>query len=102
MPQTPESVIALQARLAVDKDLANFVRGRFVLKLTGQHSGEWVISSGVNQGEDSKCVFELSSADFEAMVAGSLNPQAAYLAGKIRIAGDDELALRFIRLCRSH
>lgn len=40
----------------------------------------------------------LSDEDFVALVQGSLNPQVAFLSGKIKVAGDISIALRLAPL----
>jgi putative sterol carrier protein len=39
---------------------------------------------------------QLSRADFEKLIAGKLNPQAAYLQGKIKITGNPIDALAWL------
>ena len=40
----------------------------------------------------------ISRPDLEKLIAGKLNPQAAYLQGKIKISGDPLVALQWLPL----
>jgi putative sterol carrier protein len=39
------------------------------------------------------CVITMSKDDFDALVAGELNPTAAFMQGKLRIDGDMSVAM---------
>lgn len=99
MQTIPDMVRALQAHLVVDQELSRFIAGRFVIQLDGPGGGEWVLGSrGVGCSEESECRLQLSSSDFSDIVSGALNPQEAFLRGRLRLAGDADLALKFVRL----
>ncbi len=103
MQSTPDIILTLQARLAADEQLASFIDGRFIIQLDGPGGSNWVLDSHLGRGTSisdvSECRLQLSSSDFLAIMSGSLNPQTAFLKGQMRLAGDMELALRFVRLC---
>lgn len=46
-----------------------------------------------NDDLDADVTLILSSEDFEEMLEGSLNPQMAFMTGKLKIEGDMSLAL---------
>lgn len=73
----------------------------YQFNLTGDDGGNWVIeltddARDVREGEDenAQCVINMSSADFMAMIGGSLNPQMAFMTGRLRVKGDMGLALK--------
>ena len=73
----------------------------YQLNLTGDDGGTWVIELSddtreVREGEDenAQCVINMSSTDFMAMIGGSLNPQMAFMTGRLRVKGDMGLALK--------
>jgi len=47
-----------------------------------------------NDNKDADCTVSCSLATLEALVAGDLDPTAAFMQGKIKIAGDMSVAMR--------
>ncbi len=62
--------------------------------------GTWVVeiadgSINVSEGDgDAQCTVTVASEDFNAILDGSLNPQMAFMSGKLKIAGDMGLAMK--------
>lgn len=52
------------------------------------------LNIGEGQAEKSNITVTMSANDFIAMTNGKLNPQMAFMSGKLRIAGDMSLALK--------
>lgn len=44
------------------------------------------------------CTISLSKEDLEAMIAGDLNPTAAFMQGKIRVDGDMSVAMQLTQV----
>jgi putative sterol carrier protein len=85
---------AIRSLTAPDKSLKIVFKGLGVLVVT---------SSSVTK-HDVACdtTITLSRADFEKLAAGKLNPQAAFMQGKIKIDGDPLLALRWLPVIRGY
>jgi putative sterol carrier protein len=77
-------------------------------ELTGEGGGAWTlrvekgqlqVDEGLPSGAVSATV-TMAADDFVKVAAGELNPMTAFMAGKIRIAGDPFMAQRFQTLFR--
>lgn len=69
--------------------------------LSGDDGGKWTLTladgeAKVEQGETAPpaMTLSMSAQDFVAMVNGELNATAAFMQGKLRVAGDMSLAMR--------
>jgi putative sterol carrier protein len=104
MPDAPSSCkqVFEQMPSRFKKDAAQGLNAVFQFDLSGDGGGKWQIAINndkcdIQEGSHSSPNVTISMAahDYLDMVAGKLNPQMAFMSGKLRISGDMGLALRF-------
>jgi len=84
------------------KEAAQGLNAVYQFDLSGEGGGKWQVSINndncdIKEGAHSSPSVTISMAaqDYLDMIAGKLNPQMAFMTGKLRISGDMGLALRF-------
>jgi len=85
----------------VDAAKIEGINGVILFDLSGEGGGKWTLTladgeAKVEKGETASPAMTLSmnAPDFVAMSTGALNPTAAFMQGKLKIAGDMSLAMR--------
>jgi putative sterol carrier protein len=70
--------------------------------LTGEEAGDWIITIAdgkceVAEGvaENPKMTLSADSQDYKDVILGKLNGMTAFMTGKIKLAGDLNLAMKF-------
>ena len=84
-----------------DPDKAKKIGAIYQFNITGEQSGNWFVdlasdAPGVHEGtsDGAKCTITVGDNDFVDIVSGKLNPQMAFMSGKLKIAGDMSLAMK--------
>ncbi len=95
----------IPAKLKSKPDLVTKIAAVYQFNIGGPGGGSWAVdltSPGgtISKGSapNARCTVAASDADFLAIVNGKLNPQMAFMMGKLKIQGDMGLALKLAQL----
>lgn len=85
----------------VDKEKIKGMNATYQWDITGDNGGKWnaKIADGdieVNEGQadDPNLTITVSDENWMSIIDGSLNPQMAFMTGKLKIQGDMSLAMK--------
>jgi putative sterol carrier protein len=104
MPDAPSSCkqVFEQMPSRFKKDAAQGLNAVYQFDLSGEGGGKWHVAINddkceIQEGAHSSpnTTISMAAQDYLEMVSGKLNPQMAFMSGKLRISGDMGLALRF-------
>lgn len=91
----------LPARLAAKPDVASKIGAVYQFNVSGPEGGEWTVDCATPGGKvtagsspAARCTVTATDKDLLAIVNGKMNPQMAFMSGKLRIAGDIGLAMK--------
>jgi len=82
-------------------DVVAKINSIYQFNISGPNGGQWsvdctqpggLVAAGTSAG--AKCTVNATDADFLAIVNGKLNPQMAFMSGKLKIQGDMGLAMK--------
>ena len=92
-------------RLKSKPDLVTKINAVYQFNIGGQAGGQWAVDCATPGGAvtagtspSAKCTVTCTDADFLSIVNGKLNPQMAFMMGKLKIQGDMGLALKLAQL----
>jgi putative sterol carrier protein len=91
----------IQGKLQADPSKVANMNSVYQFNVTGDDGGEWTVDltgeiAAVAAGahDAANCTVTIADQDLVAIIAGSLNPQMAFMTGKVKISGDMGLAMK--------
>lgn len=91
----------LPARLAAKPDVVAKINALYQFNISGPEGGSWSVDCTAPGGKitagtasSARCTVAATDKDFLSIVNGKLNPQMAFMSGKLRIQGDMGLAMK--------
>ncbi len=91
----------LPARLQAKPDVVAKINAVYQFNITGPEGGAWSVDCTAPGGKvtagtspAARCTVSATDKDFLGIINGKLNPQMAFMSGKLRIAGDIGLAMK--------
>ncbi|HEY4717092.1 MAG TPA: SCP2 sterol-binding domain-containing protein [bacterium] len=100
---TPKQIFEekIAKRLKDEPEEAAKINSVYQFDVSGPDGGTWVVNLtqsgiGVTSGADpaARCTISISDENFINMLTGKLNPQMAFMSGKLKIKGDMSLAMK--------
>ena len=86
-------------------ELSKAVNATYEFNITGDTGGVWTVDltkepGTVTPGSQgvAKCTVTATTADFMNIVSGKMNPQMAFMSGKLKIKGDMGLAMKLQKI----
>ena len=91
----------IPGRMQAEPEKAKGINTVYQFVVTGDEAGDWYVDlitdpPAICEGkhDSPKCTVTVDSADFLKIVGGELNPQMAFMSGKLKIDGDMAAAIK--------
>lgn len=108
MTLTPTEIFEQKITLRLKENPEKDVKAIYQFDVTGELGGQWTITLNENENKVEKgtisnadCIITIADKDFVNLVQGSLNPQLAFMTGKLRVKGNLGLALKLGSLLKA-
>lgn len=103
METARQTMQQLQARVLANPEKIAEINASYKLVIEGQDRSVWSVRCRTpvefREGEsEAACTVTVAEKDFLELVHKRLNPQMAFLQGKLRVEGEKVLALRLVPL----
>lgn len=100
--ENPKQVFetVMPGKLKAKPELIDQINATYKFEITGDDGGVWIVDltqagGKITEGDaDAACTITMTAGDFVDMMNGTLNAQMAFMGGKLRVAGDMNLAMK--------
>jgi putative sterol carrier protein len=104
---TPKSYFEekIAQKLKDKPETSKAVNSIYEFNITGDNGGVWTVDLTKEPGTvqagstgTAKCTVTCAAGDFMNIVSGKMNPQMAFMSGKLKIKGDMGLAMKLQKI----
>ncbi len=87
-------------KLKAKPELIEQINASYKFEITGDAGGIWIVDlteagGKISEGDaEASCTITMVDSDFVDMMNGTLNAQMAFMGGKLKVAGDMNLAMK--------